>query len=51
MVSVGPKVMSGGTVRVGDQLLAAGDAVMITDAESVVLSDGEGAEVLAFDLP
>ena len=40
-----------GTVRVGDQLLAAGDAAMITDAESVVLSDGEGAEVLAFDLP
>jgi quercetin 2,3-dioxygenase len=40
-----------GTLRVGDQLLAAGDAAMITDAESVVLSDGEGAEVLAFDLP
>ena len=40
-----------GTLRVGDQLLAAGDAAMITDAQSVVLSDGEGAEVLAFDLP
>jgi redox-sensitive bicupin YhaK (pirin superfamily) len=40
-----------GTLRVGDQLLSAGDAAMITDAESVVLSDGEGAEVLAFDLP
>ena len=40
-----------GEIAVDGQRLVAGDAAMVTDADGVVLSDGKGAEVLAFDLP
>jgi redox-sensitive bicupin YhaK (pirin superfamily) len=40
-----------GQIKVDGQSLGAGDAARFTDADSVVLSDGIGAEVLAFDLP
>ncbi|HET9025001.1 MAG TPA: pirin family protein, partial [Burkholderiaceae bacterium] len=40
-----------GEIAVDGQRLVAGDAAMITDADSVVLSAGIAAEVLAFDLP
>jgi len=40
-----------GAIAVDGQRLVAGDAAMVTNAHSVVLSDGKDAEVLAFDLP
>src|SRR5512141_90022 len=40
-----------GQIKVDGQSLGAGDAARFTDTDSVVLSDGIGAEVLAFDLP
>jgi hypothetical protein len=40
-----------GTVAVAGERLHAGDALMIEDEDRVVLSDGNDAEVLAFDLP
>jgi redox-sensitive bicupin YhaK (pirin superfamily) len=40
-----------GEITVEGERLTAGDAAMITDANSAVLSGGKGAEVLAFDLP
>ena len=40
-----------GKVTVNDVELAAGDAVKLTDAKSLELRAGEGAEVLVFDLP
>ena len=40
-----------GEIAVDGQRLVAGDAAMVTDADKLVLSDGRGAEVLAFDLP
>jgi redox-sensitive bicupin YhaK (pirin superfamily) len=39
-----------GTIKVNGQRLSAGDALK-TDAGNVVLEQGEGAEVLVFDLP
>jgi hypothetical protein len=38
-------------VRVNGKLLAAGDAAKITDIDRLELSQGEGAEVLVFNLP
>jgi redox-sensitive bicupin YhaK (pirin superfamily) len=40
-----------GEVSVDGQRLVAGDAALITNADGVVLSQGQDAEVLAFDLP
>ena len=40
-----------GEIAVDGQRLLAGDAALVTDADGVVLSDGRGAEVIAFDLP
>jgi redox-sensitive bicupin YhaK (pirin superfamily) len=40
-----------GEIAVDAQRLFAGDAAMITGSEAVKLTDGTGAEVLAFDLP
>jgi redox-sensitive bicupin YhaK (pirin superfamily) len=40
-----------GDLAVNGQKLGAGDAVMLTDEQSAVLTDGRAAEVLAFDLP
>jgi redox-sensitive bicupin YhaK (pirin superfamily) len=40
-----------GAIRVDGRSLVAGDAAMVTDADSVELSEGRDAEVLAFDLP
>jgi redox-sensitive bicupin YhaK (pirin superfamily) len=37
-------------VTVNGEALKAGDAAMITDAASVTVENGEGAEVLLFDL-
>jgi quercetin 2,3-dioxygenase len=39
-----------GEVAVNGQRLAAGDAALLTGEQRAVLSDGRGAEVLAFDL-
>jgi len=40
-----------GAVQVNDTSLAAGDALMISEAAQVELHNGQGAEVLLFDLP
>ncbi len=40
-----------GEIAVDGQRLVAGDAAMVTNADGAVLSDGGGAEVIAFDLP
>lgn len=40
-----------GGLTVNDVVLAAGDALKLTDETAVVLSDGDDAEVLVFDLP
>jgi len=40
-----------GEIAVDGQRLLAGDAAMVTNADSVALSDGKDAEVLVFDLP
>jgi redox-sensitive bicupin YhaK (pirin superfamily) len=40
-----------GKVAVNGEALAVGDALKLTDATSLSLSDGAGAEVLVFDLP
>jgi quercetin 2,3-dioxygenase len=40
-----------GSVRVNGKLLAAGDAAKMTDVGRLELSQGDGAEVLVFDLP
>lgn len=40
-----------GEVAVNGQRLAAGDAALLTGEQRAVLSEGRGAEVLAFDLP
>ncbi len=40
-----------GTLRVNDTPLAAGDALKLTAATELRLQDGQGAEVLVFDLP
>ncbi|SEI82609.1 pirin family protein [Paraburkholderia diazotrophica] len=39
-----------GTLTVNGETLKAGDAAMITDASAITLENGEGAEVLLFDL-
>jgi hypothetical protein len=38
-------------VKANGIALAAGDALKITDQTELALADGEGAEVLVFDLP
>jgi redox-sensitive bicupin YhaK (pirin superfamily) len=40
-----------GTVLVNGQALGAGDAVAVRDESKIVISGGQGAEVLLFDLP
>ncbi|ANN77718.1 pirin family protein [Bordetella flabilis] len=40
-----------GSVSLNGQALQAGDAVAVQDESGIALSDGEGAEVLVFDLP
>jgi redox-sensitive bicupin YhaK (pirin superfamily) len=40
-----------GTLSVNGTALAAGDALKLTDASPVTLTDGRAAEVLVFDLP
>ncbi|WP_233236775.1 pirin family protein [Bordetella sp. LUAb4] len=40
-----------GSVTVNDQALKAGDALAVTDETRLEFSQGEGAEVLVFDLP
>ena len=40
-----------GTLSVNGQRLAAGDALKLSDEATVVIGDGEGAEILVFDLP
>jgi hypothetical protein len=40
-----------GRVTANGEALAAGDALKLTDATTLVLSDGAAAEVLVFDLP
>ena len=40
-----------GSVTANGAALAAGDALKLTDARSLELSHGTGAEVLVFDLP
>ena len=40
-----------GTITVNGEVLAAGDALKITDATPLSLTDGSDAEVLVFDLP
>ena len=40
-----------GRVSVNGEGLAAGDGLKVTDSPKLELSDGQGAEVLAFDLP
>jgi hypothetical protein len=39
-----------GRLRVNGELLQAGDAAMLTDTDTLVLDQGDGAEVLVFDL-
>ena len=40
-----------GTVRVNGHALAAGDAIKLIGEREVTIDDGDGAEVLVFDLP
>ncbi len=40
-----------GEITVNGETLAAGDALKLTDATTLHLTDGSGAEVLVFDLP
>jgi redox-sensitive bicupin YhaK (pirin superfamily) len=40
-----------GTVHANGTKLDAGDGLKLTDVEALTLADGEGAEVLVFDLP
>jgi len=40
-----------GTVHANGTKLDAGDALKLTDANELSLADGNGAEVLVFDLP
>jgi redox-sensitive bicupin YhaK (pirin superfamily) len=40
-----------GSVSLNGQALQAGDAVAVQDESAIALSDGDGAEVLVFDLP
>jgi len=40
-----------GRVTAGGKLLEAGDALAVTDETQIVLEQGQGAEVLVFDLP
>ena len=40
-----------GKITANDVPLAAGDALKLTDAKSLVLQEGQAAEVLVFDLP
>jgi redox-sensitive bicupin YhaK (pirin superfamily) len=40
-----------GTIAANGEVLKAGDALELTDAKILVLSDGKEAEVLVFDLP
>lgn len=43
--------MARGQLTVNNQTLKAGDALMLTDSNRVLLEAGAGAEVLVFDLP
>ncbi len=40
-----------GNIRINGQSLASGDALMLRDESIVVITDGQNAEVLVFDLP
>jgi quercetin 2,3-dioxygenase len=40
-----------GKLRVGDAALVAGDGLQIAGSRRIEVSDGEGAEILVFDLP
>ena len=40
-----------GSITVNGAALATGDALQVTDADAVVLENGQDAEVLVFDLP
>lgn len=40
-----------GSIRVNDRMLDAGDALLASGLENLGLKDGQGAEVLVFDLP
>jgi hypothetical protein len=40
-----------GTLKVNGVALSAGDGLKVTDVSALTLSNGEGAEVLVFDMP